>query len=153
LEIEQTVEQAATVLANGKPVGSPQTTKQTSTIEVDVAKMLIRMTTKDPNGKDLVVIRKGDRIAMKVGSGAWTIPTGQYAQMADQLGNPFACPLPKSGEAHSPRWTLVGHEQFDNQEATVIETVGNTANGYAEERMRDGLASIFRDPTSRPSIE
>src|SRR5205823_11783174 len=53
---------------------------------------------------------------------------------------------------HSRRWTMVGREQFDGRETIVIENVGDTANAYAQERMREGLASIFPDPATRPAI-
>lgn len=152
-EIKQMVEQTARVLADGKPSDSVQTTKQTSTIEVDADKGLVRMTMKDPSGKDLIVIRKGSRIAMKIGSEPWTAPKGPYARIGDQLGNPFACPLLKHGQENSPKWTIVGDEHLDGQEMTVIKTVGDTANKYAQERMRDGIASIFPDASTRPAIE
>ena len=74
VEIEQTIEQTVRVLVDGKPMGSEQATKQTSPIEIDANKGLVRMITKDQSGKDLVVIRKGDRIAMKIGLEPWTAP-------------------------------------------------------------------------------
>jgi hypothetical protein len=153
VEIQQTVEQTAHVLVDGKPLGSAQATKQTSSIEIDADKGLVRMTMNDQSGKDLVVIRKGDHVAMKIGSDPWTAPKGPYARIGDQLANPFACPLPKPGLEHSPRWTIVGDERLDGQEITVIKTVGDTANKYAQERMREGIASIFPDASARPSIE
>jgi hypothetical protein len=153
VEIQQTVEQTARVLVDDKPQGSPQATKQTSCMEIDANKGLVRMTTKDQSGTDLAVIRKGDRIAMKIGSDPWTTPKGPYARIGDQLANPFACPLPKPGLQHSPRWTIVGDERVDGQEMTVIKTVGITANQYAEKRMRDGIASMFPDASARPTIE
>jgi hypothetical protein len=153
VEIEQTVEQTARALVDGKPLGAEQATKQTSRIEIDVNKGLVRMITVDQSGKDLVAIRKGDRIAMKIGSDPWTAPKGLYARIGDQLANPFVCPLPKPGLEHSPRWTIVGDERLDGQEMTVIKTVGDTANKYAQERMRDGIASIFPDAAGRPTIE
>jgi hypothetical protein len=151
VEIEQTVEQTARVLVDDKPLGSEQATKQTSRIEIDANKGLVRMITKDQSGKDLVVIRKGDRIAMKIGSDPWTAPKGLYAQIGDQLANPFVCPLPKPGLEHSPRWTIVGEQRLDGQEMTVIKTVGDTANKYAQERMRDGIASLDRHSRQSPA--
>src|SRR5438132_632796 len=68
VEIQQAVEQISTVLVDGKPSGPSQTTRQTSIIEIDAGKMLVRMTAQDQSGKDLVVLRKGDRIAIKIGS-------------------------------------------------------------------------------------
>ncbi len=113
----------------------------------------MRLTQKDEDGKDLIVLRKGDRLAMKIGSGPWTAPHGRYAQMGKQLANPFACPLPKPGDARSPKWKLVGPERLDGHAAIVIETVGDSANRYAEERMREGIASVFPDAAARPTIE
>ncbi len=153
VEIEQTVEQTARVVVDGKPLGPEQATKQTSRVEIDANKGLVRMITKDQSGKDLVVIRKGERIAMKIGTDPWTAPKGLYARIGDTLANPFACPLPKPGMEHSPRWTIVGDERLDGQEMTVIKTVGDTANKYAQERMRDGIASMFPDASGRPTIE
>jgi hypothetical protein len=153
VEIQQTVEQTSRVLVDGKPLGSTKATKQTSSIEIDADKGLVRMTTKDQSGKDLVVIRKGDHVAMKIGSDPWTAPKGPHARIGDQLANPFVCPLPKPGMEHSPRWTIVGDERLDGHEMTVIKTVGDSANKYAQERMRDGIASIFPDASARPTIE
>ncbi|HLJ95156.1 MAG TPA: hypothetical protein VKU02_18410 [Gemmataceae bacterium] len=153
VEIQQTIEQTMHLVTDGKPAGSPQTTKQTSVLEIDAGKGIMRLTTRGQDGKDLVVIRKGDRVAMKIGSGPWTVPTGPYAQMREQMANPFACPLPKSTEKDSPRWKIVGQESFDGQETTVLETVGDTANAYALQRMREGIASMFTDPKVRPTIE
>jgi hypothetical protein len=153
VEIRQTVEQTARLLVEGKESGAAQTTKQTSVIEIDAGKKLVRMTTKDQNGKDLIVLRKGKRIAMKVGSDPWRAPKGAEARLGDQLANPFACPLPKPGEENSPKWTVVGSERLDEKETTVIETVGDSANRYAQERMREGIASVFPDAAARPTIE
>jgi hypothetical protein len=153
VEIEQTVEQNARLFVDGKASGAAQTTKQTSVIEIDAGKKLVRMTTKDAGGKDVIVVRKGKRIAMKVGSDPWTTPQGPYARMGDQLANPFACPLPEPGDERSPRWKVVGPERLDGKETTVIGTVGDTAKSYALERMREGIASIFPDAAARPTIE
>jgi hypothetical protein len=153
VKIEQTIEQTARVLVDGKPSGSAQAIKQTSRIEIDANKGVVRMTMKDQSGQDVVVIRKGSRIAMKIGSGLWTVPNGAYARIGDTLANPFACPLPKPGQEHSPRWTIVGDERQGGQEMTVIKTVGDTAIRYAHERMRDGIAGIFPDVSTRPTIE
>ncbi len=153
MEIEQTVEQTARVLVDGKATGAAQTTKQKSVIEIDADKKLVRMATKNAGGKDLIVLRKGKRIAMKVGSDPWTTPKGPEARLGDQLANPFACPLPKAGEENSPKWKIIGSERLDGKETTVIETVGDTANKYAQERMREGIASVFPDAAARPTIE
>jgi hypothetical protein len=151
VEIQQTAEQAAFVLVEGKPQEASQTTKQISVIEIDVGNNLVRLTTRD-QGKEIVVMRKGKNIAIKIGSGPWTRPQGPYARIGDQLANPFACPLPKD-EKHSPKWKIVGCEQLDGKEATVIETIGDTANKYAQERMREGIESCFSDAGARPTIE
>jgi hypothetical protein len=153
VEIRQTVEQTTRLLVDGKPPGISQTTEQTSVIEIDAAHKVVRMTTKDQSGKEVVVLRQGKRLAMKLGAGPWTAPQGPYARLGDQLANPFACPLPKPGEKHSPRWTVVGSEHLDGTEATVIETVGGTASAYALERMREGMASIFPNAADRPTLE
>jgi hypothetical protein len=118
VELQQTIEQTARLLADGKPPVDVPTKKQTSVIEIDAGKKLIRMTTKE-QGEELVVIRRGNRIAMKIGSGPWTKPQGPYARMGEQLANPFACPLPKPQDQHSPKWTIVGNERLDGRETTV----------------------------------
>jgi hypothetical protein len=151
-EREETVEQKSRLLmADKTPLDLPSS-KQTSVIEVDAANLLVRLTTKD-QGKDLLVIRKGNSVAMKLGSGSWTKPQGPYARLGDQLANPFACPLPKRGGKQSPKWRIVGREVLNGQETTVIETVRDTANRYAEERMREGIVSMFPDADTRPAIE
>jgi hypothetical protein len=152
VEIEQTAEETARVFVDGKPIAVPQTITHRSVIEIDAGRHLIRMTTKDDSGKELVILRKGKAVAMKIGSGPWTAPEGRYAHMGDMLANPFACPPPGSGE-NSPKWTMVGPERLDGVEATVIETVGDTAIKFAAERMRDGIAAIFPDAAARPKIE
>jgi hypothetical protein len=152
-EIQQTVEQTARVLVDGKPLRAVRASEQVSIIEVDADRGLVRMTMKDPSGKDLVVIRKGDHIAMKIGSDPWSVPKGPYARIGDQLANPFACPFPKPGLEHSPRWTIAGDDRLDGQEITVIKTVGDSANQFARERMREGIASVFPDASARPTIE
>lgn len=153
VEIQQTVEQTTRISMDGKPAGDARTTKQSSLIEIDAGKQIMRLTTKDQSGKELVVIRQGKNIAMKIGSEPWTAPQGQYARIGDQLANPFACPLPQSGKEQSPRWTVVGPEVLDGKETTVIETVGDTANAYAQERIREGMATMFPEAASRPAIE
>jgi hypothetical protein len=153
VEIEQTVEQTARVLVDGKPLGSEQAAKQISSIKIDADKGLVRMTMKDQSGKGVVAIRKGSLIAIKIGSDPWKAPEGQYARIGDQLANPFACPLPKPGLALSPQWSIVGDERLDGQELTVIKTVGNTANKYVLERMGEGIASVFPDASARPTVE
>jgi hypothetical protein len=152
VELRQTVEQTSRLLFPGQPPVEIPTTKQTSVIEIDTANRLIRMTTKD-GGKEVVVIRKEKDLAMKTGAGPWTKPTGPYARMAAQLANPFACPLPTAGDRQSPKWRIVDHELLDGRKTTVIETIGNTANKFALERMREGLVAAFPDRAARPTIE
>jgi hypothetical protein len=152
VELQQTVEQTTRVLVPGKPAVVLPATKQTSVIEIDARNNLVRLTTKD-GGQELVVIRKGNRVAMKIGAGPWTKPQGKYARVGAQFASPFACPLPKRGDKQSPKWTIVGRERLGGTETTVIETIGDTANKYAQERMREGLAAVFPDATARPTIE
>jgi hypothetical protein len=152
VQLRQTAEQTGRLLVPGKPPVDIPTKKQTSVIEIDNANKVIRMTTKDL-GKALVVIRTEKGIAMKIGAEPWAKPAGRYASMAAQLANPFACPLPTPGASQSPKWTVVGRDLVDGKKTTVIETVGDTANKYALERMRDGLAAVFPDSAARPTIE
>jgi hypothetical protein len=151
-ERRDTAEQKARLLIPGKPPMEVPSTKQTSIFEVDTANKLVRMTVKD-KGKDVVVIRQGKKSAMKIDTDPWSKPQGPYARMDDQLANPFACPLPKKGDKDSPKWRIVGREVLDGEETTVIETVGDTANKFAAERMREGLVAMFPEADKRPSIE
>jgi hypothetical protein len=151
-ELQETAEQKGRILVPGKPPLDLPSTKETKVIDVDAANQLVRMTAKD-QGKDVIVIRKGQSAAMRIGSGSWTKPQGPYARMGDQLANPFACPLPKRGEKQSPKWRIVGRELVNGEETTVIETVGDTAIRYAEERMREGIMTMFPDAAARPVIE
>jgi hypothetical protein len=151
-QLQETAEQKGRLLVPGKPPLDLPSTKQTKGIVVDAENQLVRMTMKD-QGKDVVIIRKGQNAAMKIDSGSWTKPQGPYARMGDQLANPFACPLPKRGEKPSPKWRVVGRELLNGEETTVIETVGDTAIGYAEERMREGIVTTFPDAAARPGIE
>ncbi len=151
-ELQEIAEQKGRLLVPGKPAQDTPSTKRTSMIEVDVVNQLVQMITKD-KGQDVILLRKGKGVAMKLGSNAWEKPQGPFARMGDQMANPFACPLPKSGEKQSPRWRIVGRELLKGEEATVIETIGDTANRYAEERMREGIVAMFPDPDVRPSVE
>lgn len=151
-ELQETAEQKGRLLVPGEPAQDVPSTKRTAVIEVDAANRLVRMITKD-KGQDVILLRKGKDVAMKLGSNPWEKPQGPFARMGDQMANPFACPLPKSGEKQSPRWRTVGRELLNGEEATVLETIGDTANQYAEERMREGIVAMFPDTDTRPAVE
>lgn len=151
-ELQETTEQKGRLLIPGKPPNDVPSTKKTSVIEVDFGNQLVRMVTKD-KGKDVILLRKGKDVAMKRGSNPWEKPQGPFAHMGDQMANPFACPLPKRGEKQSPKWRIVGRELLNGEETTVIETIGDTANRYAEERMREGILAMFPDTDARPAVE
>src|SRR4029079_16427482 len=60
---------------------------------------------------------------------------------------------PQSGKEHSPKWPVIGSGVLDGKGGTGIETIGDTANEYAQERMREGVAAMFPEATGRPVIK
>ncbi len=151
-EIKQTVEQKAALVLNGKPAGPENGSKQVSTIEVDTVHGLARLTAKNPDGWELVALRSGSSVALKLGANGWEKPSGQYANIKDQLVNPFACPLPKPGAA-SPHWEFAGSEKLGEDETIIVRTVGDSAVAYAQARMNEAMESLVPDKAQRPQMK
>ena len=151
-EITQTVEQKAAPIIEGKPTTTVQTSRQVTHIEVDMTHGLTRLTTREPTGRDVAVLRRGNNVALKLGKEPWQPPSGPYAKIGAQLANPFACPLPKPG-ANSPHWVTAGIERNKNEAILIVCTEGNSAVAYAEERIKEGITSAFPDEASRPKVE
>ncbi len=123
------------------------------TIEIDMSKHLARQTA-TIQGKELIMLKQGEKAAMKLGNGPWEIPTGPFENMAKDMGNLFVCEIetPETKE-NAPAWKLAGVELLGGHEAFVIETEGNTAVPLAQERMAKGIAKEFSgNPAQRPTI-
>lgn len=151
-EIRQTLEQRAVVVVDGKRVDAPKTAPQVSLIEVDLAHDLMRLTTHEPGGREVIAIRRGGRVAIKLGSELWQVPAGPYVAVTAQLVNPFACPLPVPGPG-SPRWQVTATEGQGDEAVVIVQTVADSAVRFAEGRMKEGLNAVFPDPAARPKLE
>jgi hypothetical protein len=148
VEIQQSEEQTSTAMSEGKPMGPPQSTTQTSTIELDNRHGIVRLATNVPPLGEIVVLRHNDRLAMKTGSGEWETPQGPFAAMGKQLANPMACPVYK--ESETPTWRTAGELTLDGKEIILLETVGDSALAYVQRVQDEGLASAFPDAKTRP---
>jgi hypothetical protein len=148
-----TSEQSAVVIVGQRRVEQkPQT--NVVTIEIDMSKHLARQTA-TIQGKELVMLKQGEKAAMKLGTGPWEIPTGPFENVAKDMGNLFVCEIetPES-EKNAPNWKLTGTELLGGHEAFVIETEGNTAVPLAQERMAKGIAKVFSgNPAQRPTVK
>jgi len=141
----------ALIVGHGRKEQEPQTT--VTQIEIDMSKLLARMTA-TVQGKEIVVLKQGERAAMKLGAGPWELPSGPYESMIKGMGNIFQCEIetPETKES-APAWKLVGTELLDGHETLVIETEGNTAVALAQARMTKGITKVFPgDPAQRPTI-
>lgn len=150
VEIQQSEEQTSTMMDEGKALGSPQSTTQTSTIEMDNRHGIVRLATNAPTLGEVVVLRRHDRVAMKTGSGEWGPPQGPFASMGKQLANPMACPVYK--ESETPTWRIAGESTLDGKETILLETVGDSALAYVQRVQEEGIASAFPDAKTRPKI-
>jgi hypothetical protein len=148
-----TSEQTATVIVGQSRVPQkPQT--NVVTIEVDLTKSLACQTTTFGD-KKLILLKQGEKAAMKMGDAPWEKPTGDFARQAKDLGNLFVCEkeTPETKE-NAPVWIVTGMEVLDGQETFVIETQGNTAVRLAQERMTEGIAKAFSgNPSERPTVK
>jgi hypothetical protein len=150
VEIQQSEEQTSSVMSDGKPLGTPQSTTQTSTIEMDNRHGIVRLATNAPTLGEVVILRSHDRVAMKTGSGDWGPLEGPFAAMGKQLANPMACPVYKENE--KPTWRTAGESTLDGKEIILLETVGDSALAYVQRVQEEGLASVFPDAETRPKI-
>jgi hypothetical protein len=151
-EIIQTEVDTMKPLVNGKPADAGMSTTNTSVIRVLNGKpMTVELTTQEPSGRELRVLRRGDHVVMKLGSEPWQIPTGEYAKLKEQMAQPFACPLPHGG-SNSPRWKVSGTGVEQGEECNIVETVGDSVLDYVRGRINTGFADMFPDPATRPTI-
>ena len=97
-----TIEQSTAVIAGQKRMQQqPQT--NVVQIEIDMTRHLARHTGK-VQGKELIMLKQGEKAAMKLGTGPWEIPTGPYENLAKDMGNLFVCEIetPETKENASP---------------------------------------------------
>ena len=141
----------ALIVGQERSEQEPQTT--VTQIEIDMSRLLTRYTA-TVQEKKLVVLKQGERAAMKLGSGPWEIPSGPYESMVKNM-NLFHCEIetPETKE-NAPVWKLAGTELLDGHETLVIETEGNTGIPIAQARMTKGIAKVFSgDPAQQPTIK
>jgi len=150
--IDTIQDSVALVVGQRRIEQEPQT--NVVTIEIDMSRHLARQTT-TVQGQELVMLKQGEKAAMKLGSGPWEIPSRPYENLAKDMGNLFVCEIetPETKE-NAPVWKLVGTELLDGHEAFVIETEGNTAVAIAQARMTKGIAKHFSgNPAQRPIVK
>jgi hypothetical protein len=152
LEIIQTEVDTMKPVVNGKPANAGMSTTNTSVIRVlNGEPMTVELTTREPSGRELRVLRRGDHVVMKLGSEPWQVPSGEYAKLKEQMAQPFACPLPHGG-SNSPRWQVSGAGVEQGEECDIVETVGDSVLDYVRGRINTGFADMFPDPATRPTI-
>lgn len=152
VEIIQTEVNTMKPVVNGTPANAGMSTTNTSVIRVlNGEPMTVELTTREPSGRELRVLRRGDHVVMKLGSEPWQVPSGEYAKLKEQMAQPFACPLPHGG-SNSPRWKISGAGVEQGEECVIVETVGDSVLDYVRGRINTGLTDMFPDPATRPTI-
>jgi hypothetical protein len=148
-----TNEQSSVVIAGGQRLEQPPQ-KSVLQIEIDQTRRLVRHST-TIQGKEFVMLKQGDKAAMKTGDGPWEIPTGQYEQMAKDMGNLFVCEMETpEDKKNAPAWKVAGTEVFDGNDVFVIESEGNSGVAIAQERMSKGIAKSFAaNPAGCPAVK
>jgi len=127
--------------------------KNVVTIEIDLAKHLARQTS-TAFGQELIMIKRGDKAAMKLGSGPWQLPAGQYEQIAKDMGNLFVCEIETpEDKSNAPDWKITGSETIDGREMTIIESAGDSAIPLAQMRITKSMAKAIADPAQRPTVK
>ncbi len=141
--IDTTRQSAVVKIGKKRARQKPQTS--VLKIDIDMAEVLARYTT-TVQGKNLVMIKCGQKAAMQLGDGPWEVPAGPYTTMAKDMGNLFVCEMetPET-EKNAPTWKLREAEVLEGEEVYVIETEGNTAVTLAEERMNKGITKSMKD--------
>ena len=148
-----TTEQSTVVIAGQERIQQPTQTNVLQ-IEIDMTKHLARNTS-TYQGKEFIMLKQGEKAAMKLGTGPWEIPTGPFENTAKEMGNLFVCEIevPETNGT-AVTWKLAGTEVFDGNEAFVIESEGNTAAAIAQERMARGIAKAFSGrPGQAPTVK
>jgi hypothetical protein len=152
VEIIQTEVDTMKPIVNGKPANDGMITTNTSVIRVlNGEPMTVELTTREPSGRELRVLRRGDHVVMKLGPEPWKVPSGEYAKLKEQMAQPFACPLPHGG-SNSPRWKVSSAGVEQGEECDIVETVGDSVLDYVRGRINAGFAEMFPDPATRPTI-
>jgi len=144
-----TGEQSTVMIAGEKRMQQPMQTNVVQ-IEIDMTKHLARQATK-VQGQDFIMLKQGEKAAMKLGSGAWEVPAGPYENMAKDMGNLFVCEIetPETNET-AVTWKVTGTEVFDGNEAFVVESEGNTGVAIAQERMTKGITKGYSGNPGKP---
>jgi hypothetical protein len=149
--IDTSEQSSAAITGQNRTQQPPQT--NVVQIEIDLSKHLARNTCK-VQGQDFIMLKQGDKAAMKLGTGPWEIPTGPYENIAKDMENLFVCELetPETNDT-AITWKLAT-ELFDGNEVFVIESQGNTAVPIAQERMTKGIAKAFSgNPGQPPTVK
>lgn len=81
-------EQSASLFLGDRKIEQPM--KSETKIEIDWENDLVRLWGQQ-NGQEVVMIKHGKRMAMKLDSAPWQVPDGAYETMAKDLGNLFVC--------------------------------------------------------------
>lgn len=145
---EQTV-----VLIQGVKRVEQKAQKTVTTIEIDTSKALARQTS-TIQGQSLILLRQGEKAAMKLGDGPWRAPSEPFIAAARDVGNLFVCEIETpEDKQNAPNWVVTGTEVVDGQDAYVVETEGNSCVALAQQRMTKGIAKNFPDPEQRPVVK
>jgi hypothetical protein len=150
--IDTSEQSAVFIVGESRMEQQPQT--NVVTVEIDMSKHLARQTTTIQD-QPFVMLKQGEKAAMKLGSGPWEIPRGPYENLAKDMGNLFVCETetPETKESGIV-WKLAGTVLLDGQEAYVIETDKNSGVALAQARMTKGMAKYFSgSPAGQPAIK
>lgn len=150
--VDTSEQSVVAILGQERVKQAPQT--NVVIIEIEMSKNLARETTRF-QGKELIMLKQGEKAAMKLGDGPWEIPTALFTNMARDMGKLFVCEIetPET-KANAPAWKVAGTEFLGGQEALLIESEGNTAVPIARARMAKAMAKAFAgDPAQRPSVK
>ena len=141
-EIEQVQKMTMYRLVDGKRSGDPIVQNSRAIIEVHLGgPMIVRQTSVLPQGDALVVLRRGSSVVLRVGKGAWQLPSGPFAHLANTGADPFACPAPGEGP-DDPVWKVVGKEGEGDRGVVVVETSGDHVARYAQAVIDESLAEV-----------
>ncbi|MBF0501380.1 MAG: hypothetical protein HQM09_14665 [Candidatus Riflebacteria bacterium] len=147
-----TEEKAATATVGDKRIGQPPT-KTVLSIDIERKGSVARERTL-VGGQELILLARGDKRVMKLGTDSWQVPTGQWEKMAKDLGNLFVCEqvVPETA-SNAPELKIVDGEKLDGIDAVVIESVGDSATKIAEQRMNAGVQKMLGDQKIKIAIK
>jgi hypothetical protein len=150
--IDTSEQSSAAITGQNRMQQPPQT--NVVQIEIDMARHLARQTF-NVQGQEIIMLKQGDKAAMKLGTGPWEIPTGPFENIAKNMGNLFVCEIetPETNDT-AITWKVMGTELLDGNEVFVIESQGNSAVPIAQERMTKGIAkSYLGNPAKPPTVK